>query len=64
MLPAGQHVWQVFTHKTTGILSIAKDGKRRLFLDCSTIDTATSKKVSAAVEESGLGSFADAPVSV
>jgi 3-hydroxyisobutyrate dehydrogenase-like beta-hydroxyacid dehydrogenase len=48
-----------------GLLSISKEAnRRRLFLDCSTIDTATCKKVEAVVDESGLGGFADAPVSV
>ena len=64
MLPYGHHVWEVFTG-AEGLLRIRQDGhQRRLFMDCSTIDTATSKKVGAAVAESGLGDFADAPVSV
>lgn len=68
MLPQGHHVWEVFTNKEIGLLSIPNGGdekkRRRLFLDCSTIDTATCKKIGEEVEKSGLGDFADAPVSV
>ena len=65
MLPAGKHVEGVFTRPGTGLLSMGNtEKKRRLFIDCSTIDTATCKRVGAAVEASGLGDFGDAPVSV
>src|SRR6266536_3279709 len=65
MLPPGRHVWEVVTNEETELLSISKEANRRgLFLDCSTIDTATCKTVGAPIKESGLGDFADAPVSV
>lgn len=65
MLPQGRHVWEVFTNKENGLLSLPKEErKRKLFLDCSTIDTATCNKIGAEVKASGLGDFADAPVSV
>lgn len=64
MLPAGIHVWKVFSNESTGLLSIPKDSINRLFIDCSTIDTRTCQRIGEAVEASGLGSFADAPVSV
>lgn len=65
MLPPGRHLWEVFTNEKNGLLSISKGANRRhLFHDCSTIDTVTCKEVGAVVDESGLGDFADAPVSV
>lgn len=64
MLPRGEHVRQVFTHPKTGLLSVLpKDGNSRVFIDCSTIDVKTSQEIGKAVQKSGLGVFADAPVS-
>ena len=64
MLPAGPQVWEVFTDENIGLLAIPKGDRAKLFIDCSTIDTATCKQVGEAVKESGLGMFVDAPVSV
>ncbi|RSL57607.1 hypothetical protein CEP54_008220 [Fusarium duplospermum] len=61
MLPRGEHVLQVFTNPKNGLLSVSSGTKT--FIDCSTIDVKTSKEVAAAVEKSGRGVFADAPVS-
>ena len=63
MLPAGKHVKEVFMDLETGFLSIPKNGKAKLFIECSTIDVPTSLEVAKAVAESGVGRFADAPVS-
>jgi 3-hydroxyisobutyrate dehydrogenase-like beta-hydroxyacid dehydrogenase len=63
MLPAGKHVKEVFCSKTSGLLSASRKSCDILFIECSTIDVATSLEVGKAVEESGLGRFADAPVS-
>ena len=63
MLPAGKHVKQVFTDHSTGLLSVSKPSKPKLFIECSTIDVQTSLEVADAVSESTLGSFADVPVS-
>ncbi|ENH74958.1 3-hydroxyisobutyrate dehydrogenase, mitochondrial [Fusarium oxysporum f. sp. cubense race 1] len=65
MLPRGEHVREVFTNPQTGLLSVASSAKpgSKVFMDCSTIDVKTSQEVAAAVEASGLGLFADAPVS-
>lgn len=65
MVPRGEHVHEVFTNPQTGLLSGAGSAKpdSKTFIDCSTIDVLTSQKVAAAVEKSGLGKFADAPVS-
>ncbi|KAJ4171660.1 hypothetical protein NW754_013431 [Fusarium falciforme] len=62
MLPRGEHVLQVFTNPKNGLLSTASSGTKT-FIDCSTIDVKTSQEVAAAVEKSGHGVFADAPVS-
>jgi 3-hydroxyisobutyrate dehydrogenase-like beta-hydroxyacid dehydrogenase len=63
MLPKGPHVLDVFTHPTSGLLSMSKRVAEKLFIDCSTIDVKTSLTVGKAVENSGLGLFVDSPVS-
>ena len=63
MLPKGQHVRDVFTNPSNGLLSIPQGGSRKIFLECSTIEVATSVEVRKLVAESGLGMFVDAPVS-
>ncbi len=57
MLPAGKHVEAVYTDDVFGT---AKPGT--LFLDCSTIDVATARRVIAAAKAKGF-QMADAPVS-
>ncbi|GLV23047.1 3-hydroxyisobutyrate dehydrogenase [Sphingobium sp. TomMM35A] len=57
MLPAGKHVEAVYTGEVFGA---AKPGA--LFLDCSTIDVATARRVIAAAKAKGF-QMADAPVS-
>ena len=57
MLPAGKHVEGVYTGE---IFDAAKPGA--LFLDCSTIDVATARRVIAAATEKGF-EMVDAPVS-
>lgn len=59
MLPAGQHVRQVYLGES-GILKHAKAGT--LLIDSSTIDVATARDVHAAAKGSGA-EFLDAPVS-
>jgi 3-hydroxyisobutyrate/3-hydroxypropionate dehydrogenase len=63
MLPKGPHVQGVFTNPSTGLLSVPKSSSKKLFLECSTIDVNTSLLVGEAVRKSGLGFFADSPVS-
>src|SRR5271170_3206216 len=64
MLPKGSHVHDVFANPSTGLLSIPKSSPRdKLFIECSTIDVKTSLLVGSQVQKSGLGLFADAPVS-
>jgi 3-hydroxyisobutyrate dehydrogenase len=57
MLPAGKHVEAVYTNEVFGA---AKPGA--LFLDCSTIDVATARRVIEAAVAKGF-SMVDAPVS-
>src|SRR3546814_10738610 len=57
MLPAGKHVDMVYSNEVFGA---AAPGT--LFLDCSTIDVATARKVIAAAVEKGF-EMVDAPVS-
>ena len=59
MLPAGQHVREVYTG-SAGIAAQAEDGA--LFIDCSTIDVATAREVHQAAAGAGHDML-DAPVS-
>ncbi|MCK6452110.1 MAG: 3-hydroxyisobutyrate dehydrogenase [Alphaproteobacteria bacterium] len=59
MLPAGQHVRQVYTGKD-GVLDSA--GAGTLLIDCSTIDVDSARAVAAAAKAKGLAML-DAPVS-
>jgi 3-hydroxyisobutyrate dehydrogenase len=59
MLPAGQHVREVYLDPT-GILACAQEGT--LLIDSSTIDVATSRAVAQAAAERGMAML-DAPVS-
>ncbi|KAH7260745.1 NAD binding domain of 6-phosphogluconate dehydrogenase-domain-containing protein [Fusarium redolens] len=64
MLPRGEHVLQVFTESQTGLLSLSpEDGEGKVFIDCSTIDVKTSQGIGKVVQQSGLGVFADVPLS-
>jgi 3-hydroxyisobutyrate dehydrogenase len=60
MLPAGEHVRQVWLHQG-GLIDVVKDA-RPLLIDCSTIDVDSARTVTAAAGEAGL-SMLDAPVS-
>lgn len=64
MLPKGPHVEDVFTNSRSGLLAgLPKAQSRRiLFMECSTIDVATSNKVNDLVTSAGH-KFVDAPVS-
>ncbi|MBB4642036.1 3-hydroxyisobutyrate dehydrogenase [Rhizorhapis suberifaciens] len=57
MLPAGKHVDMVYNGE---VFDVASPGT--LFLDCSTIDVVTARKVTAAATEKGF-EMVDAPVS-
>jgi 3-hydroxyisobutyrate dehydrogenase-like beta-hydroxyacid dehydrogenase len=63
MLPEGAHVKSAYLTPETGALATTSKAQK-LFLDCSTIDAASSLVVGEAVEKSGIGHFSDTPVSV
>jgi 3-hydroxyisobutyrate dehydrogenase len=60
MLPAGEHVRQVWLHQG-GLIDAVKDAKP-LLIDCSTIDVESARVVAEEAEKAGL-SMLDAPVS-
>jgi 3-hydroxyisobutyrate dehydrogenase len=60
MLPAGEHVRQVYLHQG-GLIDVARDAKP-LLIDCSTIDVDSARTVTATAETAGLAML-DAPVS-
>jgi 3-hydroxyisobutyrate dehydrogenase len=60
MLPAGEHVRDVYLHQG-GLIDVVKDAGP-LLIDCSTIDVESARAVAAAAEEAGLAML-DAPVS-
>jgi len=60
MLPAGEHVRDVWLHQ--GGLIEAVRGDKPLLIDCSTIDVESARTVTAAAAEAGL-EMLDAPVS-
>lgn len=65
MVPEGRHVEAIYS-PTTGIfseLSSSSPQKNRLLVDCSTIDTQTSIKISQHCKSNHWGTFVDAPVS-
>lgn len=73
IVPEGSDVRKVFLDPSTGLLSgltspsaseenAESEAKQKTFIDCSTIDPATSLSVARAVEEAGAR-FYDAPVS-
>jgi 3-hydroxyisobutyrate dehydrogenase-like beta-hydroxyacid dehydrogenase len=62
MVPKGPHVKDVFMNEETGLLSIGKTSRSILFMECSTIDVATSLEVREAAIALGHR-FVDAPVS-
>jgi 3-hydroxyisobutyrate dehydrogenase len=60
MLPAGEHVREVYLHQG-GLIEIMRDAGP-LLIDCSTIDVDSARTVTAAAEVAGLAML-DAPVS-
>jgi 3-hydroxyisobutyrate dehydrogenase len=60
MLPAGEHVREVYLHQG-GLIDVTKDSKP-LLIDCSTIDVDSARTVTASAETAGLAML-DAPVS-
>jgi 3-hydroxyisobutyrate/3-hydroxypropionate dehydrogenase len=63
IVPAAQHVRQLYLDKENGVIA-APPRKDRLILESSTIDSDTHREVGKAIREAGVGSYYDAPVSV
>jgi 3-hydroxyisobutyrate dehydrogenase len=62
MLPAGEHVREVWLHQG-GLVEVARRiGPKPLLIDCSTIDVASARTVEQAARDAGLDML-DAPVS-
>lgn len=62
-VPQAVHVKAVFFDPKTGLLASPPDGRRRLFIELSTIEATSSTEVAAAVNAK-YGDFVDAPCSV
>jgi 3-hydroxyisobutyrate dehydrogenase len=64
VLPEPSHVKKVFSEIISPSLSSGEvDNANRLFIDCSTIDPATSREVAKSVASANQGRFVDAPMS-
>ena len=63
IVPAADHVRQVYMDKENGVIAAPKDDKR-LILECSTIDVQSTRDVGQAIMDAGVGRYIDAPVSV
>ncbi len=63
IVPAAQHVKEVYLDATTGVIAASKNAER-LMMECSTIDAQSSKAVYQKLKEAGVGDFIDTPVSV
>ncbi len=61
MLPAGEHVREVWLHQG-GLIEAIRDAGNPLLIDCSTIDVESARVVTEAAKEAGLAML-DAPVS-
>lgn len=59
MLPEPQHVKAVYE----SILTSDLPRRKRIFIDCSTIDPSSSRAVAASVAQARQGTFVDAPMS-
>ena len=62
MLPAGEHVREVWLHQGGLIETAATANPKPLLIDCSTIDVASARTVAEAAQQAGL-EMLDAPVS-
>ncbi|KAG5930830.1 hypothetical protein E4U60_006769 [Claviceps pazoutovae] len=67
VLPSPQHVQTVYedilTHFSSSSSSPETQPQPRLFIDCSTIDPSTSRRVAQRISSSHQGHFVDAPMS-
>lgn len=63
IVPASQHVRQVYLDEANGVVAAPKNDSR-LILESSTIDVDTTREVGKAIMDAGLGRYVDSPVSV
>ena len=62
IVPAAQHVREVYLNETTGVIA-ASNNTERLMLECSTIDVKSTREVSEALKAARSGEYVDTPVS-
>jgi len=63
IVPAAEHVKAVYLNKDNGIIAASKR-PGRLMLECSTIDSQTTREVGEALGKAEAGEYVDTPVSV
>lgn len=63
IVPGPKDVRAVYLTTETGVIAASPNDKR-LMLECSTIDSATTRHVGKAIMDGGLGTYVDTPVSV
>jgi 3-hydroxyisobutyrate dehydrogenase-like beta-hydroxyacid dehydrogenase len=67
IVPGAKDVEKVYLDPVDGVIAASaagNDGKERLMLECSTIDSATTRRVGIKLAEAGQGRYVDTPVSV
>ncbi|USP76882.1 3-hydroxyisobutyrate dehydrogenase [Curvularia clavata] len=62
IVPDSKDVRSVYLDEQTGVIAARKDPER-IMLECSTIDVQTTKAVGSALQEAGIGTYIDGPVS-
>jgi len=62
IVPTAQHVKQVYLDTTVGVIAASRNADR-LMMECSTIDSQSSKDVGEKLKEAGVGEYIDTPVS-
>lgn len=63
IVPTAENVRQVYLDERSGLIAARKDADR-LILECSTIDSASTREVGELLRESKHGVYVDSPVSV
>ncbi|KAF2104423.1 putative 3-hydroxyisobutyrate dehydrogenase [Rhizodiscina lignyota] len=62
IVPASKHVKAVYLTPGSGVIA-ASPSDKRLILECSTIDSETTREVGKALMDAGIGTYVDTPVS-
>lgn len=63
IVPGADDVRQVYLDQSTGVIA-AQLNPERLILECSTIDSKSSREVGQKLQSAGAGTYIDTPVSV